>query len=443
MEMDTPSETRLVASTPRPFVVGINYWPRKKAMYWWKQFDGGEVRSEFAEIAALGASVVRIFLLWEDYQPEPWRLNSHQIDNLTSVMDAAGDAGLGVMPTFFIGNMSGIFWLPAWAVTNRPNPAPSLLMVDGSYSPFLPRDIFEDPFMLRAELFQLRGVVSALASHPALFGWDLSNELDEVRNPDSYDGGWLWSYMLCEEIRKLDPSHAVTYGAHVPSLARYNGINVSDLAESNDYLSMHGYPLYSDVARGPLDSDFVPFLNELTSHLGGKSTLFQEFGLCTAGRGEPGHYIEDEFLGQMKQQYLAGEEEGGSYYREVMEKLYRAGSLGLFAWCFSDYDPALWDRPPFDRAVRERSFGITRSDGSLKPAAKEFRLFAGRLKDGRLKGWGTESVAFPISTEEYYRDPVAHFPEMYQSYLSQRGVGRSAAGGERRVIPAHKGHHDE
>ena len=45
-----------------PFVLGVNYWPRKKAMYWWKDFERGEVESEFAEIAALGLQVARIFL---------------------------------------------------------------------------------------------------------------------------------------------------------------------------------------------------------------------------------------------------------------------------------------------------------------------------------------------------------------------------------------------
>ena len=88
-------------------------------MYWWKEFDPGEVRSEFAEMARLGAQVVRIFLMWEDFQPEPWVLDSRQLGNLTRVMDAAADADLAVMPTFFTGNMSGIFWLPEWALLSR------------------------------------------------------------------------------------------------------------------------------------------------------------------------------------------------------------------------------------------------------------------------------------------------------------------------------------
>ncbi len=420
MQIEETSQIRMVASAPRPFAMGINYWPRKKAMYWWKEFDGGEVKEEFAEVAGLGAQVVRIFLMWEDFQPGPWTLDSSQLNNLVQVMDAAQEVGLSVMPTFFTGNMSGVFWLPPWALTDRPRPTPALLMVQGHYSDREVRDLFEEPFMLRAGLFQIRGIVPTLATHPALFGWDLANELDEVRNPDSYHGGWLWSYLLCEEVRKLDPLHTVTYGAHTPSLSRYNGMSVGDLAESNDYLSMHGYPLYSEVARGPLDSDFVPFLNQLTESLGAKPTLFQEFGLCTAPEGEKGHYIEDEFLGVKKQQYLAGEEEAAQHYREVLEKLYLAGSLGAFAWCFSDYDPRLWGRPPFDRAVRERSFGLTRADGSVKPMGEEFRRFAQRVKVGELRGWGSERLTLPITTEEYYQDPSRHFAEMYRWYLGKK-----------------------
>ena len=422
MEMEESSEIRMVASAPRPFVLGVNYWPRGKAMYWWREFDRGEVKAEFTEIAAMGAQVVRIFLMWEDFQPAPWTVDSPRLDDLVQVMDAADEVGLQVMPTFFTGNMSGIFWLPSWALSDRPRSHPGLLRVGDSYSDREPLNPFEDPFMLRAELFQLRAVVPVLATHPALLGWDLANELDALRNPDSYDGGWLWSYLLSEEVRKLDPRHPVTYGAHTPSLSRYNGLSVGDLAETNDYLSMHGYPLYSEVARGPLDVEFVPFLNQLTECLGAKPTLLQEFGLCTAPPGAPGHYFEDEFLGEKRQQYLAGEEDGGSYYREVLEKLYRAGSLGAFAWCFSDYDPKIWDRPPLDRAIRERTFGITRADGSLKPAGVEFQRFARRLRDGELEGWGKEKVTFPATTERYYQNPSHHFSEMYRWYLRKKGL---------------------
>ncbi len=48
------------------FTLGVNYWPRRKAMYWWSDFDEGEVREEFSVIRELGMKVVRLFLLWDD-----------------------------------------------------------------------------------------------------------------------------------------------------------------------------------------------------------------------------------------------------------------------------------------------------------------------------------------------------------------------------------------
>jgi hypothetical protein len=42
-----------------PFILGVNYWPRRKAMYWWSDFDAGEVQEEFEIIASLGIGLVR------------------------------------------------------------------------------------------------------------------------------------------------------------------------------------------------------------------------------------------------------------------------------------------------------------------------------------------------------------------------------------------------
>jgi hypothetical protein len=86
------------------FTLGVNYWPRKKAMYWWKDFNRSEVETEFAEIAALKLQVVRIFLCWEDFQPTPDRVSDRALANLGIVLDVAGDVGIKVMPTFFTGH---------------------------------------------------------------------------------------------------------------------------------------------------------------------------------------------------------------------------------------------------------------------------------------------------------------------------------------------------
>ena len=55
------------------FRVGVNYWPASSAMRWWQQFDGDETARDFARMRASGGDLVRLFLLWEDFQPDPER----------------------------------------------------------------------------------------------------------------------------------------------------------------------------------------------------------------------------------------------------------------------------------------------------------------------------------------------------------------------------------
>ena len=98
----------------QPFTLGVNYWPRKKAMYWWSNFDAGEVREEFAVIKEIGLNVVRLFLLWDDFQPEPTSVAKDKLDNLVKVADIAAEYELGLDVTFFTGHMSGPNWSPRW-----------------------------------------------------------------------------------------------------------------------------------------------------------------------------------------------------------------------------------------------------------------------------------------------------------------------------------------
>jgi hypothetical protein len=74
-----------------PFILGVNYWPRRKAMGWWKNFEAGEVHADFALIAELGMKVVRIFLLWEDFQPTPDSVDPLRLQHLHTVADIAAD----------------------------------------------------------------------------------------------------------------------------------------------------------------------------------------------------------------------------------------------------------------------------------------------------------------------------------------------------------------
>lgn len=90
----------------QPFLLGVNYWPRRKAMYWWPQFDAAKVRDEFDVVKDIGLNVVRLFLLWDDWQPTPDTVSSQRLKDLITVADIAAERGLGLDVTFFTGDWS-------------------------------------------------------------------------------------------------------------------------------------------------------------------------------------------------------------------------------------------------------------------------------------------------------------------------------------------------
>ncbi|MEZ4667304.1 MAG: hypothetical protein R3E39_05210 [Anaerolineae bacterium] len=137
-----------------PFVLGVNYWPRKKAMYWWSDFDASEVREEFAIIRDIGLNVVRIFLLWDDFQPTPDTVSPECLSNLEIVANIANENGLKLDVTFFTGHMSGPNWSPGWLLDgSAPIPSKHVRqvvsggkVVRGGY-----RNMYHDPVALEAE----------------------------------------------------------------------------------------------------------------------------------------------------------------------------------------------------------------------------------------------------------------------------------------------------
>ena len=124
---EAESPTGAAASTDlavgAPFRVGVNYWPRRKAM---ALVEGVRPRrsqpTSSTSCADLGLSLVRIFLLWEDFQPDPTTVSTKALADLETVCDLAADRGLGLDVTFFTGHMSGPNWAPPWLLGDRAGP---------------------------------------------------------------------------------------------------------------------------------------------------------------------------------------------------------------------------------------------------------------------------------------------------------------------------------
>jgi endo-1,4-beta-mannosidase len=347
------------------FSIGINYWPRRSAMHMWQRFDPGEIADDMARLAALGFDAVRFFLRWADFQPERLRMDRTMLARLERVMELIGAAGLRAMPTLFCGHMSGVNWLPSWTLdTSRENGRFRTLTEHGE-APYGIGDFYTGG-LLEAQRYQAREVGAVLRGHPAVFAWDLGNEFSNLREPASAADAREWSKRLTDDLQSIS-GHPVTGGLHGEDLTSDRRIRPSSIAEPWALATMHGYSVYSDFSRGPLDVDVVPFLAGLTASLTGKPVLFSEFGnpTCPPGTASPwGGYA------------CLDEHEMAAYARGVLERLHAQGRLGAYWWCWADYHDDLRSSAPFDRAPHELTFGIVRSDGSTKPVASALSLFA-------------------------------------------------------------------
>jgi len=401
------------------FLTGVNYWPRRKAMYWWSAFDSDEVAEEFDVIASLGMDVVRIFLLWDDWQEDPTTVAPARLRDLGTVCDIAAARDLGLDVTFFTGHMSGPSWSPRWMLDpeadRHASPDVRQVVSGGKVVDVPYRNMFHDPTALGAQRLLLETVVGEFRDHEAIWMWNLGNEPDLFARPTSAAAGAKWATEMSDLVRSIDPAHPVTTGLHTANLFSDNGLRVDDVFAASDIAVMHGYPMYIPWARNELDPDFVPFLCALTSALSGKPCLAEEWGGCTAPVG--GTVIwEWASYGKERTQYMADEEAFAEYVRATLPRLVEVGATGAFLWCFADYATDLWGRPPLEDtgAKHERHFGLVRPDGSLKPHAEVIRDFA--ATGPMVLDSPARTVELDVTPDEFYRDPASHAQRLYESF---------------------------
>lgn len=394
------------------FRVGVNYWPARTAMSWWSQFDRAEVAADFARIAASGLDSVRIFLTWEDFQPAPNEVDLEMLGRFVQVADLAAEHGLALVPTLFTGHMSGVNWIPAWALGGADGDDRFRVISNGKVAHARLRNWYTDPAVTDAQALLAAETAAVVKGHEAIWVWDLGNENSNCVLPPTRAAARAWLARLSAAIRGADDDALVTVGLHMEDLEEDRRLGPSDASESCDLLSMHGYPIYAPWAEGATDDQLVPFLARVTCWLGnGREVLFSEFGLPTYRSGDTsrGRAREDSTP-------LVDESAAAVYTANTLEGLRRAGCSGAMLWCYSDYVPALWDSPPFDRAPHERTFGLWRHDGSPKPAVAAVTAFVGaeRCAVGQADAW------IDIDRDEFRRDPKTHMPRLYRRYRDSR-----------------------
>ncbi|HIQ05544.1 MAG TPA: hypothetical protein EYH31_07580 [Anaerolineae bacterium] len=316
------------------YPIGVNYWPRRTAIEMWTRWDPEGIARDLREMRALGPNTVRFFLRTADFADAEANLRPEALEKLDTFLALCREQGLYTFPTFFVGHMSGMNFPIPWE--------------RGC-------DFYTDPEVLARSRHFVQAIVSRYRDEEAILGWLLSNEITHHTGKRETHVLLGWMRDMHRAIRALDPHRPIAPGDGADDL---KGVGlgypentlgtVEELREGEDFVSLHHYYGDTDTLRfGHAPAGMVRLCDI------GLPVLVEEFGVSTA---------------------LWAESAQADYFRLILFSSWAAGAAGGLAWCWSDFPTA--DLPPYTHHPHELFFGITRADGSEKPAAGEMRRFA-------------------------------------------------------------------
>lgn len=341
--MKRQSATITVDGNPEVWF-GVNFWSRGGGPRMWREYDAELVESELIAMRDLGMTTTRSFLYWPDFMPTPYELDEQAVANFTHFLDLHARLGMGTIPTFLVGHMSGENWDPAWR--------------DG-------RRLFGDVWFVARQAWYVRESTARFAMHSAVRGWLLTNEVPiyadwKTRGVGTVDHEEVtsWAQILIDAIRAGGGHQPASVGDGawgVEVLGADSGFRVRELAPLVDFHGPHVYQMETDPIRQHLGAAFICELLDI----GGRPVVMEEFGVTS--------------------DYVSGEN-AAHYYRQILHNTFLAGARGWLAWNNTDYD-ALFERAPYSHHPFEMHFGLTDANGDAKPQALEMKQFADLMHD--------------------------------------------------------------
>ncbi len=391
--------------TDQPFILGVNYWPRKTAMFMWREFDRAAIDEDMAMISELSLSCVRIFLLWEDFQPKPKNVPAVMLDRLVELLETADEKNIKVVVTLFTGYLGGMNWLPPWMLLASADLNQSPVFSLGKVRFNKIRNHYAEAEIMEGQIYFLGEVASAVSGHPALFSWDLGNEPSRWSvSPDNF-AVELWLQAMTETLREKDDRLPMTLSFNLSDLGRSEGLTPRLAAKYLDYLSINGQPQGVSWAEDPFSPTLPSFVGSVVRWLGKGPVMIQEFGLATKSI-LPGPNNSDS--GSEGDRSLVSEEDAALFTEDALLHLRRSHLMGAFWKSYGDYHPSIWKRPPLDKRRTERFSGLVRYDGTPKVAASAFKSM---VNGPEPKETSTEWL--DLTHEEYYQDPHQHLRRLY------------------------------
>ena len=346
------------------FFVGCNYWASHAGTYMWRDWRPEQVEDDLARLEKNGLQVLRMFLLWPDFQPLNWvyagqgqpkelrfkgeytlpdtecgraGVDPEMLDRFAYFADHAEKHHLKLLVGLITGWMSGRLFVP---------PA------------FEGKNVLTDPEAIRWQVRFVRCFVRRFKDHPAVAGWDLGNECNCMAPLDNNAASWTWTNAIASAIRLEDPDKPVVSGMHGISCDPAAPWRIADQAELTDILTTHPYPIFT--AHSGVDR-----VNTLRNafHAAAQSRLYADAGDRPCFPEEAGN------LGPM----MSGPETSSAYLRNMLWNSFAHDCRGLLWWCAFDQDRL--KHAPYDWVAMERELGLVGHDGEPKPALKTLAAF--------------------------------------------------------------------
>ena len=351
----------------RPWI-GANFWSRTGGPRMWSRYDPGIVREELRVLHEHGLTMTRSFFYWPDFMPAPDTIDEGACDRYRDFLDAHREVGMGTIPTFIVGHMSGENWDPSWRHG---------------------RDLYTDVWMVARQAWYITELTRRFHDHPAVIGWLISNEIPIYGGEGDEEIISAWALLMVGAVRAGGGHQPVSLGDGawgVETTGHDSGFSSLTYGELVDFIGPHVYRMENDRLRQHLKAAFVCELAQVA----GKPVIMEEFGLSSdfvSARGS------------------------ASYYRQLLHSTLTAGASGWVAWNNTDFDD-LREQRPYSHHPFEMHFGITDAAGAPKPPLEELRIFSEELSGTDLAGLRRAPTAtgiivpscltarYPFTTEE-------------------------------------------
>lgn len=346
------------------YTLGCNYWPLKGGLSLWREWDPKSVEEDFRQLHEMGITGLRVFPLWNDFQPisrlkgsaSEWVVEGRYVENrhnaeelmsatcvshLDEMVALAGKYELKLIVSLITGWMSGRQYYPP-ILENLP--------------------LIGHPLSLFLQVKLVEFLVSRYRGRPEIAAWEIGNEFNVIAEVKSQYEAWSWLYTITSTIRRCDPDTPLYSGMYNQSQRRV--WTIEDAAQTCDMMTTHSYPLWTACGgkedfRNPRSVLQSTAQQVVYGDLSGKPCLLEEIGSLNPMVGD--------------------EETVAAFMKRVLYSTWAHGGPGCYWWCA--YDAASLTEAPYQWCTCERELGFFHEDRTPKKLAGVFTDFAAFLKD--------------------------------------------------------------